>query len=459
MAQEVKQYVDLQGLQEFYDKLKLYYAAETTDSRVGYAKTAGAAATANALAAARTISLTGDVTGSVSTTLGSDASIAVTAKDATQTTHGFMSAADKVKLDALQKINSIITGAGTDMPGGLKFENNTLSLDLTSYATKTDISSVFRYIGTVANVAALSTLSAAWTDDTTKNSHVGDVYHIEENHTEYVYAKGSTTDTAAGHDTYHWEELGLSVDLTPYLTKADAETTYRKKADKINVSEINDTTAGSEKGLTDFIKAVEVNKAKEASKVTNALSIKLSDENTKTYDGSAAVSVDLSNIATEDTVAKKVDKLATFTTGNILSASSEGGLADTGVASTILKGGAVTDSNTSFVTGKQVYDAILAQDKNHQDTTYTFESSTDGNFKVTPIVNKDGKTTTGTTQTINTGADKNVLEKVLVKNAGETSATELKIDAAKGVTVDLTSYALYANIQSVPVASIDAMFS
>lgn len=57
-----------------------------------------------------------------------------------------------------------------------------------------------------------------------EGNEVGDVRHVTENAAEYVW------------DGTSWEELGTTIDLTPYLKRADADTLYAtaaqgKKAD------------------------------------------------------------------------------------------------------------------------------------------------------------------------------------------------------------------------------------
>lgn len=462
VTQTIKNYVDKAGLQEFLSKIKSYYSntsSITNPSAVGYAVEAGKASTAAALAEKRTISITGDAEGSVSTTFASDANIKVSIADATETTHGLLSTDDKKKLNSLATITGVTTGAIIDgvtdsSVSGLNFSaDGVISLNLSNYATKGDLSSVFKFKGTVENYSKLTEKTGMV---------VGDVYHIGDTHTEYVWVEGSSTDNKEEHKVAHWEELGLSVDLSPYLTRDSAETTYRKKTDKILVSEISNTTATTggvtEYGLDDYIKKTKVDEATTADKVAKSLNIKEpGKEEFTTYNGSEEVSIDISNIATSEAVNKKADKLASTAEGHILKADANGNLADTGVTSAVLVGGSVADGNTSFVTGGDVYSAINKME--HQDTTYAFANGSDGKFTVTPTVTKDGTATTGAAITVTTGADANKLESVSVKGPGETAYTALTIDANKNANLDLSDYALYASIQALSTSEIDSLFN
>ena len=73
----------------------------------------------------------------------------------------------------------------------------------------TAIASVYRVKGSVANYAALPTTNVV----------IGDVYNLEDTGANYVAT--STTPT--------WDKLSETVDLTSYLTKTDAASTYQPK--------------------------------------------------------------------------------------------------------------------------------------------------------------------------------------------------------------------------------------
>ena len=98
----------------------------------------------------------------------------------------------------------------------------TVNINLSAYALKSDITTVFRWKGTVTAYSNLSSISA---------KEVGDVYHVTDKSAEYVW-NGSA-----------WEELGSIVDLSDYYTKtqtdskissavSDAKTELTKEIDK-----------------------------------------------------------------------------------------------------------------------------------------------------------------------------------------------------------------------------------
>ncbi|WP_417208239.1 hypothetical protein [Acidaminococcus fermentans] len=86
-----------------------------------------------------------------------------------------------------------------------------------TYAKKTDISTAFRYRGSVDTYSALPTNSVA----------VGDVYN--------VVAADASHDINAGDNVCwngnDWDNLSGVVDLSAYLKGADAANTYMAKAD------------------------------------------------------------------------------------------------------------------------------------------------------------------------------------------------------------------------------------
>lgn len=108
---------------------------------------------------------------------------------------------------------------------------------------KEQVASVFRFKGTVADLTALKAI---------ENPVIGDVYHVTENHTEYVYA------TVDGSETASWEELG-SAEL--YTVKSDFEAAV-ERLDKADSTEKARAEA-AEKTLTDAI-AAETTRAKGA---------------------------------------------------------------------------------------------------------------------------------------------------------------------------------------------------
>ena len=427
-----RNYVDYDGLSAFLTKLKAKYAANSSEQyQVNYAATAGNAATATALATARTITLTGDASGSVSFDGSANQNLAVTIADASASAHGLMTSAQYSKLEGLANIKSVGDKLSISEAGQL-------SVDLSTYATKDDITAVFKFKGTVADVAALP-----------EGAAVGDVYHVIDTHSEYVWVGANAEDVQ--HPDAHWEELGVTVSLADYATEKWVNTQlvgYRKTLDKIPTADID--------GLEAYVKGTKVDAAVTADKVANALTVVGPGNNTEhTYDGSETLRVDLSSIATTEAVAAKADKLTAAASGHILVASEDGNLADSGVASSVLKGGAVAKDNAAFVTGGVVADYVDPKISAlvSSAATYAFANGTNGQFTVTPSIG-------GTAQdaiTVTTGADANKIEVVKVNNAALAIVAE-----DKSVNIDLSAYAKEADFAAIPTTgekSIESLFA
>lgn len=90
------------------------------------------------------------------------------------------------------------------------YVDNTLKSYATTKYVDEKVSTVYRYKGNVANKGSLPV----------DNNVVGDVWNAEDTGKNYVWT-GS-----------EWDDIGGVVDLTPYLTKSDATTTYLGKTAK-----------------------------------------------------------------------------------------------------------------------------------------------------------------------------------------------------------------------------------
>ena len=113
------------------------------------------------------------------------------------------------------KLGGIETGAQVNDIEVVKVNNANLpisgkavNIDLTPYALKTDITAVLKYKGTKATTAELPS----------SNNVVGDVWFVTENNSEYAW------------NGTKWEMLGATVDLTSYLTKTEASNIYLTKS-------------------------------------------------------------------------------------------------------------------------------------------------------------------------------------------------------------------------------------
>lgn len=106
----------------------------------------GNATTATTLATARSIGLSGDITGSASFDGSADITISATAANATTSADGFMSAADKTKLDGIETSADVtdatnVAAAGAVMDGDFSSNGIMTRTGAGSYSTTTDNSS------------------------------------------------------------------------------------------------------------------------------------------------------------------------------------------------------------------------------------------------------------------------------------------------------------------------------
>ena len=187
-----KQYVDIDALSAFLDKIKYAYAHNEGSEKftVQYAGAANTAASATSATSA--------------TTAGSLANDIVF-KDSNNNTIGTWTAGET---------NVVLTVSA----GG-------------------NVQDVLRFKGFKPNRAALDNLAA----------EVGDVWVIDDG-TEYVWTPAIEAEGEEGEPGYvpgvdaHWEKLGINTDLSAYITSATAEATYVKKVDidHVTTEDINE---------------------------------------------------------------------------------------------------------------------------------------------------------------------------------------------------------------------------
>lgn len=157
------------------------------------------------------------------------------------------------------------------------------------------VASVYKYKGSVANESKLPT----------SGQTVGDVYNLED------------TGMNVAWDGSAWDELGISIDLTPYLTKDDATKIYAAKAttlagygitdaytkDAVNAELDNKVDKISGKGLStnDYTTAekTKLSGIAEGAEVNKIDVIKVNGTASTITD--KAVNIDLSNYATKAT--------------------------------------------------------------------------------------------------------------------------------------------------------------
>ena len=413
-----KQYLDLTGLQSFFNSLKTYYADTSVSEKVGYAVKAGQ------LNTARNFSITGAhcSANAVAFNGTGDVELNLNIDKVTSTTDGLMSFEDFNKLagiDTGAQVNKIekvqvatTTGAdSTPSYSDLTVTDKTVKIDLTPYALKTDITAVFKFKGVKDYVDEA---------DATKNNApegytvlptvgvTGDVWHVNSTSGEYVWANGK------------WEELGSIVSFKGFATEEwvkDQIKPVQESVDNLHDNLIDGTLKVKKAELADS--ATSADSAKET---VGTLSVKVDDATTVTFNGSADKTVDLSGYATKTEVEKKLDKpvkASGNTETTLLQIAANGAVSDSQIAVSKFSGGAVAEGNTSFVTGATVKGAIDSA-ISEQVSTYEFENGTEtGTFKVV-------KTTNGssTTQTV----DVNAIKTVKVDGTALTIASDRSVD-------------------------------
>lgn len=205
------------------------------------------------------------------------------------------------------------------------------------------VASVFKFKGTKPTF-----------EDLPKTGNVeGDVWHVEADHTEYVWA------TVDGALSPSWEALGGTIDLTGYALKTDLKSLTFKSGDTTAVyspltakefaftAGNNITLALASTGLT--ISATDTkltNVANSTGKVftgvSNGTTITTTNVGALVLTGFAASTADTGALAATDTITKALNKLynlansKTSNTGTVTSVSAGGGLT----------GGPITTSGT-----------------------------------------------------------------------------------------------------------------
>ena len=114
-----------------------------------------------------------------------------------------------------------------------------LSYDIGELEARIDaLGNVFTLKGSVADATGLPT----------ENNHVGDVWYVEDESTGYVWIDDNGTE--------RWEQLGLTVDLSDYVTQTDLSTALEDKQDKLtagtNISIIGDTISATQPDTSKF---------------------------------------------------------------------------------------------------------------------------------------------------------------------------------------------------------------
>ena len=133
-------YLNTQGLQDFWDAIKAFYSESST-------KKVDIASRADALSQFRNIILQGDATGSAYFDGSKDITIITTVPEVTDAIHGLMTSAQKIKLDGLEEgaevnkivgINLIPTRSTNPVPLYID-QNREVTIDIRDYALISDV--------------------------------------------------------------------------------------------------------------------------------------------------------------------------------------------------------------------------------------------------------------------------------------------------------------------------------
>lgn len=268
---------------------------------------------------------------------------------------------------------------------------------------KANAASVFKFKGTVANTSALPTASA---------DIEGNVYHVTDDHGEYVCVK------VDGSGTYTWEPLGGVIDLSDYALSADVIQRVSNSEGFVPKFNANGTLAST--GFT-LGKSVPADAVFTDTKVSN--------------------------------IANSTGKVFTGLTGNTT-------ISTTNVGKLVLEGFAVSADSGNIVATDTISTALnkiynLANSKTSNTGTVTSVTiSNGGGLKVnnstvttsgTITISHGDKPTTGTATT-NSGRTyiQNITLDTYGHVAGVTTATETVVDT--GITSVTANNGLNANV-------------
>lgn len=190
-------FLNITGLSRFYEKLKQVFVKSSGTTTQGNIVTYGDSGT--------TIVDSGYT---IAASVPADAKFTDTTYTASTTDKdGLMSATDKEKMDGIESGAEVNILESVQVNGtALSVTNKAVNIDLSSYATKNDISTVYSYKGTVATYSALPT----------SNNKVGDVYNIETKDTANNIKAG---DNVAWNGT-SWDNLSgvVEIDISEITT-------------------------------------------------------------------------------------------------------------------------------------------------------------------------------------------------------------------------------------------------
>lgn len=189
------------------------------------------------------------------------------------------------------KLSGIAEGAEVNVISTIKVNNTALTpsskavnIDLTGYALKSDIASVYKVKGSTTWAVLIAKTDA----------QVGDVYNVtDKGGANYVCTVAQT----AGADS--WDKLGETVDLSEYAKKSYVDTEVGKKADASHSHAISDVT-GLQTALDGKSATGHGHEIADVSGLQTALNAKANDADLKTVAKTGAYS-DLTGKPTIDT--------------------------------------------------------------------------------------------------------------------------------------------------------------
>lgn len=147
--------------------------------------------------------------------------------------------AEKAQVNAIEKI--LFQGNGDSVATPLTITDKGVTINVSEYAKKSDITTLFKFKGTVASAAELAAIT---------NPTEGDVYNVTAafKDGEKVYPAGTNVvyvNEKVG-DNYQskWDALGGQVDLSAYAKSADVTTKLGEKQDTLSETQLNAVNSG-----------------------------------------------------------------------------------------------------------------------------------------------------------------------------------------------------------------------
>ena len=325
--------------------------------------------------------------------------------------------ADKATTLAGYGITDAYNKADVDGKLALKLDTSVAS---STYATKEElnakVSSVYKYKGSVTTEEELPQ----------EGNVVGDVYNVESDGSNYAW------------DGTAWDKLGGDVDLTAYLTKESAETTYAKKAEIPTELPNPEALTIKYNGVQAF--TYDGSRAETGNFIVNAETVPMSDSDSTTI--SAALAKKLDSTTASTTYAKKSEiptKLPnpqsfTLQMNGTQVATYDGSTAQTGNVVVNAETVPMSESNTTTIS----VELAKKLDNTTADSTYAKKSE---------IANKADKSTTLAGYGIEDAYTKSQIDtslstKLSSQEASSTYATITSVEAKADKATTLEGYGI-----------------